>query len=196
MDGVLVDFTRAWKELSGEDIDGFEYERIHGPEKFWGIISAEGEDFWANMPWMPDGQDLWKHVRQYNPRILTAPSEDPTSVTGKLKWLAKNIPEVNPESYTTSLKRLGDERVILNKNKWLAVSHDKTLKNLAGEIKTRSRRGEDVSDMQKKLDALRKRFILIDDMQKNVIPWEKAGGVGILHTDTNSTIAKLHKILS
>lgn len=69
MDGVLVDFTKAWMDLSGEKIDGFEYERIHGKDKFWDIIGAAGEEFWVNMPWTPDGKALWIALRPLNPRI-------------------------------------------------------------------------------------------------------------------------------
>lgn len=37
--------------------------------------------------------------------------------------------------------------------------------------------------------------ILIDDRQKNISKWEKAGGVGILHKDTASTLSKLKEAL-
>jgi hypothetical protein len=40
-----------------------------------------------------------------------------------------------------------------------------------------------------------KRSILIDDRSKSIDPWIEAGGIGILHTDTKSTIAKLKEIL-
>lgn len=36
--------------------------------------------------------------------------------------------------------------------------------------------------------------ILIDDMQKSIGPWEKAGGIGILHTTAADTIDKLKKL--
>ncbi len=37
--------------------------------------------------------------------------------------------------------------------------------------------------------------ILIDDYDKNINAWEKRGGIGILHTDTNSTIKKLKEVI-
>jgi len=37
--------------------------------------------------------------------------------------------------------------------------------------------------------------ILIDDMEKNIKPWIEAGGIGILHTDTETTIKKLKEIM-
>ena len=36
--------------------------------------------------------------------------------------------------------------------------------------------------------------ILIDDREKNIEQWEAAGGIGILHTDTSSTIKKLKEL--
>ncbi|MCK5788639.1 MAG: hypothetical protein KAH32_06560 [Chlamydiia bacterium] len=36
-----------------------------------------------------------------------------------------------------------------------------------------------------------KKAILIDDLQKNISPWIKSGGIGILHTSANDTINKL-----
>jgi len=36
--------------------------------------------------------------------------------------------------------------------------------------------------------------ILIDDREKNIEQWRKAGGIGILHTDTASTIKKLKEL--
>jgi 5'(3')-deoxyribonucleotidase len=35
--------------------------------------------------------------------------------------------------------------------------------------------------------------ILIDDYKKNIDPWIRAGGIGILHTGTNNTIKELAK---
>jgi hypothetical protein len=37
--------------------------------------------------------------------------------------------------------------------------------------------------------------VLIDDFEINTIPWEQAGGIAILHTDTNSTIQQLEEIM-
>jgi len=37
--------------------------------------------------------------------------------------------------------------------------------------------------------------ILIDDLEENIDPWTKAGGIGILHKNTDDTIKKLKKYL-
>lgn len=36
--------------------------------------------------------------------------------------------------------------------------------------------------------------ILIDDLDKNIIPWKKAGGIGILFTSTSQTISELKSL--
>lgn len=36
--------------------------------------------------------------------------------------------------------------------------------------------------------------ILIDDFTKNTVPWEDAGGIAILHTESNKTIEKLKEL--
>lgn len=36
--------------------------------------------------------------------------------------------------------------------------------------------------------------ILIDDREKSIIPWVEVGGIGILHSDANSTIEQLKKL--
>ena len=36
--------------------------------------------------------------------------------------------------------------------------------------------------------------ILIDDLKRNIEPWEERGGTGILHTDAESTLRKLREL--
>jgi hypothetical protein len=47
----------------------------------------------------------------------------------------------------------------------------------------------------KKEEYAKDGYILIDDREKNIKKWEEAGGIGVLHTDTKSTIKKLKKIM-
>lgn len=195
MDGVLCDFKKAFKDLVGENIEPNEYEEKYGSNPFWSIISEAGEDFWTNMSWTPDGKVLWNFLKPFEPIILSAPSKDESSVTGKIKWLKRNIPEVNPENYITSPKKWTDQRVIFNSDKYLLVKKDKKIKQLSGEIKTRSRRDEDVTELENELENRRKNFILIDDTPKKVVDWQNAGGIGILHKNASDTISKLRKLL-
>ncbi len=87
MDGVLVDFEKGYYDLTGNHTKQFP----KGDNTFWQPISDEGASFWANLPWMPDGQTLWKYIKRYKPAILTAPSQDPSSRVGKEAWCKMHI---------------------------------------------------------------------------------------------------------
>jgi hypothetical protein len=56
------------------------------------------------------------------------------------------------------------------------------------------RRREKKDFAMKGSDVGKKPAILIDDYPKNVTQFRAAGGIGILHTSTSSTINRLKKI--
>ena len=59
-------------------------------EKRWNAIN-QTKGFWANLEWMPGAKRLWDFISKYDTEILSAYSgRDPSSRTGKLKWLSKN----------------------------------------------------------------------------------------------------------
>jgi hypothetical protein len=90
MDGVIVDFEHGYNRLTGRDAPGF--SSPYDKNEFWDAITKAGAEFWADLEWMPDGQQLWDYIKQFNPKLLTAPSMDPSSKEGKLQWIEKNIP--------------------------------------------------------------------------------------------------------
>jgi hypothetical protein len=87
MDGVLVDFEKGYYDLTG--IHTKQY--VKGDNAFWQPISDAGAAFWANLPWMPDGPELWRYIKRYKPNILSAPSQDPSSRVGKEAWCKMHI---------------------------------------------------------------------------------------------------------
>jgi hypothetical protein len=87
MDGVLVDFEKGYKELTGKDAS---YKT--NPEEFWEPISKAGASFWIKLQWMPDGKQLWEFIKPYNPELLSAPSREESSKIGKFTWVKRNIP--------------------------------------------------------------------------------------------------------
>ena len=89
MDGVIADFERGYKELTGVDLQG---EFKPEGEEFWGPIAKAGVGFWAGLKWMPDGQQLWDYIKQYNPKLLSAPSKEESSRIGKAVWVKHKIP--------------------------------------------------------------------------------------------------------
>lgn len=89
MDGVLVDFEKGYETLTGKDIRG---NHVKGDSSFWQPIADAGESFWTGLDWMSDGKQLWEYIKQYTPKLLSAPSRDKSSRTGKEKWVATNLP--------------------------------------------------------------------------------------------------------
>lgn len=58
----------------------------------WEILNNT-PNFWENLPWMPDGKQIWNFVKKYKPHILSACGKMAGSVCreGKKRWLAKNL---------------------------------------------------------------------------------------------------------
>jgi nicotinamide mononucleotide adenylyltransferase len=87
MDGVIVDFDKGYKELTGRDAS-FDIPK----EEFWAPISKAGAPFWIKLKWMPDGKQLWDYIKGYNPDLLSAPSREESSKMGKRIWVKRELP--------------------------------------------------------------------------------------------------------
>ena len=146
MDGVLVDFERGYNELTGKQTPGV--DSTYDKEDFWSAITKAGAKFWADLNWMSDGQQLWDYIKQYNPKLLTAPSREKSSEIGKKEWVDKHIPGT-----PIIFKQAKDKKDLAEPN-----------------------------------------AILIDDRKDNIQQWIDAGGIGIRHTSTASTIKQLQKL--
>jgi|TARA_B110000908_G_C10089623_1_gene373408 FMN phosphatase YigB (HAD superfamily) len=129
MDGVLTDFERRFHDklnTVGKDhyplrdilkvVKPKDFEAIFGSSEFWKFIDQiVGVGFWAGMPWMQNGQDLWNFISKYNPELLTSPSRDNTSRLGKQLWAKKHL---NPKpkvifAYSADKQRYANENSIL-----------------------------------------------------------------------------------
>jgi hypothetical protein len=87
MDGVLVDFEKGYKDLTGT-----EASYSTDPNEFWEPITKAGAGFWIRLKWMPDGKELWDYIKPYNPELLSAPSREESSRIGKFTWVKRNTP--------------------------------------------------------------------------------------------------------
>ena len=116
MDGVLCNFDQGYANLT--DMSTQEANAI-GKSYFWKLFreklkekNIKEKDFWANLEWQPGGEDLWKHIKQYTPNILSAPAVDfslPSdqqlspdyneAIQGKKEWIAKNLSGVGEEIF-------------------------------------------------------------------------------------------------
>ena len=91
MDGVLVDFDKGYKQLTGEDLSG----EHRNDTNFWDPINKAGYDFWINLEWMGDGKRLWKYIEKYKPKLLSAPSREEVSRVAKHDWVNRELPGVH-----------------------------------------------------------------------------------------------------
>jgi HAD superfamily hydrolase (TIGR01509 family) len=98
MDGVLTDFERRFEQFAGVTPDEFtaqktiEFGKAKADEQFWDLVDKQiGVRFWAGMPWMPEGEKLYKYIKKTKPTILTSPSRDESSRIGKGVWVKRNM---------------------------------------------------------------------------------------------------------
>lgn len=110
LDGVLVDlisgvskviyadpppdakdkWIKAQKEtreaLNGEELTQESVSENKTVRNFMFRVMAKNSSFWANLDWMPGGKELWNYIKQYNPIILSRPT-DSDSEDGKREWV-------------------------------------------------------------------------------------------------------------
>ena len=117
LDGVIADFDKRFKELAG--MGPQEYEDSFGTEKFWDFIdNKHGVKFWTGIKWMPEGQKLYNFIKQFDHKLLSAPSRNDASKIGKKIWAKKNTPgtqlilaaAVNKQNYADKSNILIDDR--------------------------------------------------------------------------------------
>ena len=57
-------------------------------------LLEDDEEFWANLPWMPEGKSIWNAIKEHNPIILTSPKDQngyTGSIKGKEKWIKREL---------------------------------------------------------------------------------------------------------
>ena len=116
LDGVLVDFDKGYKDLTGIDLNKLPFQ---DGKSFWDPINKAGKEFWSNLKWMKDGKKLWNFVSQFNPKILSAPSKDKSSHKGKQEWVSRELknvqlilcPAKDKQKYASNNSILIDDRI-------------------------------------------------------------------------------------
>ena len=109
LDQVLVNFMKgADAAVSGDFV-------TTDKEARWNAVN-QTKGFWSNLEWMPGSKRLYQMIIKYNPSVLSAyTGRDPTSKTGKMKWLKKN----------TKFKRGNIHLVLRSQKKDYATTDDK-----------------------------------------------------------------------
>lgn len=85
MDGVLADFDTGYQNLFHErpckEVDNVDWQRVRAIPGFY-----------ANLPPMPDFEELWAAVAPHNPIILTGlPSSVEEALENKRAWVLRHI---------------------------------------------------------------------------------------------------------
>jgi hypothetical protein len=151
MDGVLVDFDKGYKDLTGKHT---KHVDVQDKNDFWKLLDKSLKekglteyDYWVNLEWMPDGKELWDYIKPYTPYILTAPSLNPGSKQGKREWVQrldgmKNIyfrKALSKPEFSGKNKILIDDRFDIiekwNLNGGIGIHHTST-QNTIKQLKT------------------------------------------------------------
>uniref|UniRef100_A0A7S1FTL1 Uncharacterized protein n=1 Tax=Corethron hystrix TaxID=216773 RepID=A0A7S1FTL1_9STRA len=198
LDGVLVDFEKGVRNLSGG----------RGPSdmstrRMWSIV-AKDDSFYENLPWTPDGRTLWAAILPLQPDILTGVPMTIKSRAQKASWCKRELPSVLLDSKNGYLNG-----VVLNVNH---VDYAGRTKSREHGIVTGNRAKKDWSSA---LDATRlngpseivvnvltcwsknkhcesgANCVLIDDRLDLKEAWIKKGGIFIHHISTKKTLLEL-----
>ena len=87
LDGVLVDLEAGIRKLPDGEA------RLSAGSGKWKLPNHDG--FWADLPWMSDGRQLWNAIKGSKPTILTkAPRNNPYAPGNKKSWVRKNLGDV------------------------------------------------------------------------------------------------------
>lgn len=165
LDGVVADLVGKWSELTGFSREDIE----HG---YWNNREIKKQIWKTTNKALKQGVEIWYDL-DLMPDAMTL-----------WRFLVKNKGIVGYEiEILTATGRNRQEEVADMKARWVA-------KHLSSTVTTTT-----VRDGVQKADYADDDSILIDDQPKNIDAWERAGGVGILHTSAESTINKLRKKL-
>lgn len=111
MDGVLVNFVKGALKFHGREdyvVDHWDFDTkiCETPNEFWKDL---GFDFWANLEWTPQGQELLARlieiVGKDNICFLTSPCLTIGSIEGKIEWLRRNIPDMSRQFAICPMKQ-------------------------------------------------------------------------------------------
>lgn len=105
MDGVLCDWFGSASRLHGRTPEEIEVLKQTWPEgethsenvlgiptaDFWRELQKDGHHFWANLIELDGAREIWDHAGNLGAirRILSCPSIDPFSMSGKGEWMQR-----------------------------------------------------------------------------------------------------------
>lgn len=174
MDGVLTDFDGSFETSNPSHLAPNEYTEKYGRSAFYKYINNLSSDFWSYMTPTRNCKKLLSYLNKLQHKysdkydikciiLTTAFASNLKSVDGKINWIKYNL---NISKYTTKYSNISaDTQAIID------VSGQKyRYIDILAHI-------YNITDKSK--------IILIDDWDKNIIPWNNYGGTGFIYSDNN-----------
>ena len=111
MDGVVANFNKRFKDLSGLLPDQF-IEK-NGKNAFWDLIDVKHKvAFWRGIEIMPGAEKLVNFISQYPYEMLTAPSTKKQSVIGKSLWIKDKVGTLYSSQPKVTYKRAKEKHLV------------------------------------------------------------------------------------
>eukprot|EP00588_Corethron_pennatum_P010928 CAMPEP_0194266584 /NCGR_PEP_ID=MMETSP0169-20130528/1445_1 /TAXON_ID=218684 /ORGANISM="Corethron pennatum, Strain L29A3" /LENGTH=261 /DNA_ID=CAMNT_0039007303 /DNA_START=177 /DNA_END=962 /DNA_ORIENTATION=+ len=200
LDGVLVDFEKRVRELSGGK----------GPSDMpqnhlWATV-ARDETFYEHLPWTADGRDLWAAILPLRPDILTGVPMALKAREQKARWCRRELPAVLADSKYGALGVI--DKLVVNHVDYAGRTRARAHEVVTGR---RTQKAEPVSasDGAVQLQIGSREVlvnvltcwsrnkhcesgpgcVLIDDTIGLRDAWVEAGGIFVHHTDTENTLS-------
>jgi len=183
MDGVLVDFEKGAVTAINEQLES---PNPKFPKLATKVIKSLGRNYIKLSDIKKSSSTNSDEARIYMYTLF----EDDEKWWATLPWMKDGqrlwsyIRQFNPEILTSPMDKGGKQGSLAGKRRWVAEN----LKIDPDRIIFKHDKWE------KALSEDGKRNILIDDFASKVDPWDKAGGIGILHINASNTI-KILKLL-
>ena len=177
LDGGLVDFTAGVMGL----FNGKKPSEV-SPKVLWSRLGAT-DRFYEDLPWTVDGRHLWGVLAPLRPTILTGCPRGGWAEGAKRAWVGREL-GVDVEVITCMSK---------DKHKFCPPPRTPADSG-SGEVSANCDTST-ISSVSDRTAAAPGAAILIDDRASAGPLWEAAGGRGVLHTDTASTLRQLATLL-
>ena len=111
MDGVVADFDKRFRDISG--MAPKEFENKYGKKAFWDLIDEENKiKFWVGIPPMPGASELISFVSKHDYEMLTAPSIKKQSRLGKNLWIRNHTGDIFPSKPKVNFRFAKEKHLI------------------------------------------------------------------------------------
>lgn len=91
LDGVLADFMKKAKEVTGIDLDKADNQETTEFFKELDKRARAGKKFFEYMDLLPDAMVLWNHIKKYDPIILSSTGHTLGAAEEKRAWVKKHL---------------------------------------------------------------------------------------------------------